>query len=116
MKGVALVVLALLLPASALAGQGWYLITPPISQVPTESTTGEVDNSAALSKWNQSGAFDTAQECERERTVMKTKAIEDLKLFQQRFGEGVLTKLQTLVGAAMLVGRCIASDDPRLKQ
>jgi hypothetical protein len=33
---------------------------------------------------------------------MKTKAIEDLKLFQQRFGEGVLAKLQTLVSAAML--------------
>ena len=117
MKGGAFVVLAtLLLPAASLAGQGWYLITPPVSEYPTESTNGQVDGSAPLAKWGQSAAFDTAQECERERNAKTTKAWDTLKGLQTQERENILVKLQKLLNTSVLVGRCIASDDPRLKQ
>jgi len=47
--------------AAALALVGWYLMLPPMTGTGAEWT---VDINAPIAKWEQSGAYDTAQSCE----------------------------------------------------
>lgn len=108
--------LVLLLPAGAAAGQGWYYIVPPLSQAPTATETGRFNANAAPSQWAQMGAFDTAQECERARRAKETEHLEILKTLHQEDKENISVKMRTLISASILSGRCIASDDPRLRQ
>jgi hypothetical protein len=110
------VVAVVFLPANALAGQGWYLLTPPWSKWPTETETGRVDSSAPLSQWGQDGAFETAQECERERNAAKVKSVATLQGYPDKDRDNILYKLQVMSTASTISGRCIATDDPRLKQ
>jgi hypothetical protein len=108
--------LALLLAASASAGQGWYFIVPPIGQYPTATEPGRIAGSAALPRWEQVGAFDTAQECERARTAKEAEAWAILRSVQDQDKNDMLVKMKSMTSAAMVSGRCVASDDPRLRQ
>jgi hypothetical protein len=81
--------------AATLALVGWYFLVAPVV-----GKDGQVhyDYAAPLSKWNQERAFDTADECEAYRT----------QLLKASKGAGT-------AATAILMDRCIASDDPRLK-
>ena len=109
-------VLTLLLPASASAGQGWYFIVPPLDQYPTATESGRIDSSAALPRWGQVGAFDTAQGCERERRAKEAEGWAALREVQQQDKSDMLVRLRIVTSSAMVSGRCVASDDPRLRQ
>lgn len=113
-RNVVALLLALLLPTSAMAGQGWYLLTPPQRLSPIETKVGDVDVAAPVYKWKQEQAFDTAQECERERIAARVKAATALRGFQQG-NTNLVYKMQTLANLADLSAVCIATDDPRLK-
>ena len=112
--------------ASALALLGWYLMVPQV-----KPNTGKVDFKAPLAQWNQMGAFDTATACEKERDsrlASSDKAVDELNAELK----AVPDKSQPLKDAApkvyedyvsvtsfvleMKASRCIASDDPRLKE
>jgi hypothetical protein len=104
----------LILPSDAMAGQGWYLIDPPIRRLPTATEAGELNADAPLSRWMQHGAFDAAQECERERKANETAAWAFLKDSKSQ-GNTYLDGFQVLHHAAALAALCVATDDPRLR-
>jgi hypothetical protein len=73
---------------------GWYLLYPPATQ------KGSLDSYTSLSKWVIDGSYSSAADCdEAHRSVVN--ALQGLEQNSRDF-------LQTQVG------RCIASDDPRL--
>jgi hypothetical protein len=79
--------------AAALALVGWYLMVPPLVR---KQNTLQEDTSQPLSKWTQFRAFDSAQDCERDR-------------------DSILKARETVNYADALQDRCVESDDPRLK-
>jgi hypothetical protein len=108
---VTLVLLALLM-APAHAGQGWYVLTPPLDSAQQD---WKVRLWAPLSQWSQDGAFDSAHDCERERKTRKAMADEQILASPPQETMDVRTKLLLRSNAARLLSLCIASDDPRLK-
>lgn len=96
----------LLAHLAALALVGWYLMAPPLVRIPT--TTGPSSptpaSAAPLSRWKQIGQFDRAKDCEQ--ALAKEQAI-----YQ---GEPGFMKDPDAL--ASTYARCIASDDPRLKE
>ncbi len=96
-------------PLTADAGQGWYLLAPPINPA-SGGTRLTVEGDAPLSRWSQSGAYDTAAACEVDRLTM-TKVLR-----VQAADETTKDRSnQKLMYEAHLQSRCITSDDPRLK-
>jgi len=79
--------------AAALALVGWYLMVPPLVH---KQNTLQQDTSQPLSKWTQFRAFDSAQDCEKDRDL-------------------ILRAQQTVNNADALQDRCVESGDPRLK-
>ena len=77
-----------------LAIAGWYLLYPPATHI------GNPDSYPALSQWNIDGSYSTAADCQ-EAHHSDLGALRGLEQNSPDF-------LQTQVG------RCIASDDPRL--
>ncbi len=82
---------------------GWYLLVPPWNH-------GKSNTLAPFNLWEQSGSFDTANECQdRKRGLYlanSADAPEDLSAAQhRRYG----IRAQQLLDA-----RCIEGDDPRL--
>lgn len=73
MKAFALAIAALLLIAGlSWAGGGWYLLVPTLSDYndANEFLQGyRVLVREPLSKWNHAGTYDTAAECETDRSV-----------------------------------------------
>ena len=57
-RPILLVVLFFAMPA--FAGHGWYLLSPP--KIPGVM---EFDEKAPLERWEHHGAFDSAEDCER---------------------------------------------------
>ena len=91
------------------AGQGWYLLTPPL-----DVTVGvAVERDAPLSRWDQSGGYDTATACEtdiRIRTqLLKRHAADETRADWYRQQQRVLHE-------RYLHALCVAADDPRLNQ
>jgi hypothetical protein len=72
---------------AALAMVGWYLMLP-------------IDLNQPLADWYQWGSYETKTECE----TTKRKVASD--------AEG---RHDQMAAALFLAGRCISSDDPRLK-
>jgi hypothetical protein len=74
---------------------------------------GKVDSTAPLSKWMQLRAFDWASDCDREkwqRVAERTiAALDKSKTNNER------TKAR-ITGGQYFESRCIATDDPRLKE
>jgi hypothetical protein len=86
--------------AAALALVGWYLMTPPLA-----SDRLDVERDAPLSTWKQGGAFDTAKDCEANLS-------DGLKRLDHANGEKQFPSFYH----EFLYARCIAVDDPRLKE
>jgi Aspartyl protease len=112
MKALAVAVLLLLAVATpADAGQGWYLLRPPMDP----RFPFGIYVQAPLSNWVRvEESYDTARACGLERT----RAIEDAKRWM-RFLEGEPTGRDDLYRWAALyrvgvLSQCISSDDPRL--
>jgi hypothetical protein len=114
MLRLAIMITLLVTPLTSQAGQGWYLIYPPV-QYPSETETGSVRGTAPYHEWGQTAAFDTVQACERERKATDAKALETLKALGNEDQKSLLTKLRLVVTAAQVSSRCVASDDPRLR-
>jgi hypothetical protein len=68
----------------------------------------EFDEKASLERWEQNGAFDSAEDCER-----------NLDGGGQERGKGSSRFLASIenkyLGHSAIFSRCTASDDPRLK-
>ncbi len=109
-------VLTLLLPASASAGQGWYFIVPPLDQYPTATESGRIDSSAALPRWGQSEPLIPLRSVSAERRAKEAEGWAALREVQQQDKSDMLVKLRIVTSSAMVSGRCVASDDPRLRQ
>ena len=95
-----------LVHAVALAGAGWYLLTPPVSHHEGQPISGwEVKLNAPLRSWVRRRAFDSAEACEG----AKAKDLEwkrEMKLTDE------LSLMMLEVDRNAL---CVASDDPRLR-
>jgi hypothetical protein len=96
---ITLALAATLFPRAAPAGQGWYLLEPPIRS--------HVVLAAPLHMWTHVSAFDTAKDCEASLGERGTRAAQDSHDPSQQFRRAAIE--------AAVAGRCIASDDPRLK-
>jgi hypothetical protein len=51
---------------AALALVGWYLMIPPVIDL-KHKRRYEADTDAPLSKWKQSGSYDSADACEKDK-------------------------------------------------
>jgi hypothetical protein len=92
--------------AAVLALVGWYLMTPPLSGRPGSYV---VSRGIPLSQWRVEQSFDSATECEQARleNVAKVRQLVE-KAGHQNPGDDVLVQDAAL-------GKCISTDDPRLK-
>ena len=79
--------------AAALVLLGWYLLLPPFGPNEKAANTG-----APFAQWEHNGSFDSASACE------------DAQAKGRDFYRGDKREVERFVW-----GRCIASDDPRLK-
>jgi hypothetical protein len=84
---------------AALALMGWYLILPPRDARKPEGYNPD----APLKQWYQARAFDSAKACEDARQEF---------IGYSETGESADHKLML---DALESGRCISTDDPRLK-
>jgi hypothetical protein len=82
--------------AAALALVGWYLMQPPTHRGADGKSVFE--DALPLTTWKQIAAYDTAKECQAQIEHMET----------------LPAKMSEVEGAEFM--RCIASDDPRLKE
>ncbi|MGD0076804.1 MAG: hypothetical protein ABSD31_21115 [Candidatus Binataceae bacterium] len=89
--------------AAALAAVGWYLMVPPFGN-------GDFKENAPISQWSTDTSFDTAKECEDYRVAVNKKTQADLPPHGSK-----PTDSAQAFAVKMLLGQCIASDDPRLK-
>jgi hypothetical protein len=95
--------------AASLALVGWYLMAPPyvsgclprtayrlglIKKVPVS-----LDTDAPLAKWDNQGSFDSAKECEQQKT-------EEFERWNKPNSHELSDQI--------LEAQCIATDDPRL--
>ena len=99
-----LVVASVLLAVPAFGGQGWYLLMP--------WKEGPEGVRATLTTWDHFGSFDTTAECEND-LVAQTKRRDKIK----ELGKGTPEQLKVNenIRDRLNWARCIASDDPRLK-
>jgi hypothetical protein len=85
--------------AAALALVGWYLMIPPKV---IEDSKGRLQVPASLlSQWSILESFDTAKECRAQAGKNQ---------------EQLLNAHVSLDEARLLFGKCLATDDPRLKE
>jgi hypothetical protein len=87
--------------AAALALVGWYLIAPPL----INNDPARLVSDAPISSWEIISAFDTAAECEQERTSLYDS--------YPRYHDATLRKAAETRDHMLA---CIATDDPRLKE
>jgi hypothetical protein len=97
----AILLVALLFAIPEFASQGWYLLSPP--KIPGAM---EFDEKAPLARWEHHGAFDSAEDCERNLNGWRARAMDRFKLVDR-----VENKY---LSESAIFSRCIASDDPRL--
>jgi len=98
--------------AVALALVGWYLMMPPWF------TDKKPHTEAPMRQWNQMGAFDTKDDCTRERHRR-------IGLVGTTFGAEIVANGNPDVpkpdatalafASSIFAAQCVASDDPRLK-
>jgi hypothetical protein len=84
--------------AAALALVGWYLLAPPASDIGKRWLL--TDDSEPLAKWKLVNSFDSASEC-RDDLLVRLNGAKKTNQASTRFVESF---------------KCIASDDPRLKE
>ncbi len=106
---IAILGFCILTPEVLLAGQGWYLVTPPMVKSPSGGTP-TFNMKAPLSRWDSQSAFDTARECED----FKAQAISLYK--EQSINKPTAKERSESIFAheATVRAICVASDDRRL--
>ena|ERR1700733_11703725 len=105
--------------AAALALVGWYLMLPPLKE---KSVVAD----APLSEWKMVEGFDTAHDCESANSSLveqakKTSSQEERKFKASQGDKSSSQNLEALQQLYFLevvvpLQKCIASDDPRLKE
>jgi hypothetical protein len=112
----------------AMVVAGWYLMTPLI-----DHDNGKVMVEAPLHFWTQDGSFDTAKGCDAQRGkdfqwMMNMERKESAKSDEQRerddarsdaefkWKPGTARKNRGIGLRAAEEAKCIATDDPRLKE
>jgi hypothetical protein len=90
---------------AALALVGWNLMVPPLRYFLNP-------NLPPFSQWEIRGSFDTADAC----TAQKAEEIEIEPGAEEIIRDGMDEQLQLQIASQMAAARCIASDDPRLKE
>ena len=99
--------------AAALALVGWYLMMPPFTE------RHEINTDAPLTKWERLDSYSSAGDCAADRSILlrdsqnKSKAADLAESTALRQGK---VWDRTLAIARLEASRCIASDDPRLKE
>lgn len=88
---------------AALALVGWYLMMPPPRTVGDHFETNFY---APLSKWTKLRRFDLQSQCETTREAYQKKPTGNLVIMLGAAEAQATTK----------ASRCVASDDPRLKE
>lgn len=104
--------------AASWAQGGWYLLEPPAPKGarPPLGPRGPAwlpDGKAPLGKWNQVGAFSSADACEQGKQQRLARLEKGLVDAQKRGDEPFSIMLAVM--SAALAGRCVASDDSRLQ-
>jgi len=112
--------------AGALALVGWYLIGPPQNFPENSNRRFRLDLNAPLAQWEIQKSFDTAAQCERQKQNDYRDAITTLtKPKEKRLADIVFGKVLPRDESEITAGRvffgelnekCLASDDPRLKE
>jgi hypothetical protein len=105
--------------AAALVLVGWYLMVPPWPVASDPNSSDVVpDVTASLGRWTTERAFDSARECEHWLDTRKVKARKEFQNPQKQEdpSSGPETLLAKKQAAEPLYARCIATDDPRLKE
>ena len=135
--------------AAALASVGWYLMIPPTQEQLDSTCRGgpsvmdrvaaligrddankvhtrrcdqegiEVALDAPLSVWDQSGEFETLNECkvEQQKPMTEQDKMKTALAFSVMRESGVTKDaLMSSLNLARESAKCIASDDPRLKE
>jgi len=100
--------------AAALVLTGWYLIVP--HDIPTEK-----ESLPPLFQWTVQRTFSTKIRCEHEldkelaslKAAQEAATAEDQRANQKRTDN---MEIMTLVGSVIQYGKCVATDDPRLKE
>jgi|SRR5208337_1710671 len=102
--------------AATLAVVGWYLMMPPFIRVRPDARDPSrdrvvLDSNAPLSKWFWSGSFDSVDACQRsqEKEIAETQRRNSLS-------PSPPAEIDRNVEMAFWEARCIATDDPRLKE
>jgi hypothetical protein len=94
--------------AAALALVGWYLMVPPLR------SDQKLDASAPLSKWTIviRGSFDSARQCD-ERHMKDVGGVDE---FLRSHLHSIPQAADQESIDAVAAEKCIATDDPRLKE
>ncbi len=92
----------------ALTLAGWYLIVPPAGR------TARVGLAMPLSQWTTVGAFDSAAKCESGKRKGLPLIEKRIKKNAEKAGAPAHDSDVQLLAQRLL--RCVASDDPRLKE
>ena len=98
----------------ALAGSGWYLLSPRIGfdgKTVDDSKSAKTLGDEPLSKWHHEGSFDSARQCNAKRERNWQEAFDRLKLKDKATRPWVIDAFFVQAQSAV----CIASDDPRLR-
>jgi hypothetical protein len=98
--------------AALLAVVGWYLMVPPLAYDLPDLFSKPAE---PLAEWNQVAGYDTAKECESAKAEMASTAIKN----EHALGCGSTFETKNPKCYKEFTkedARCIASDDPRLKQ
>jgi hypothetical protein len=92
--------------AAALALVGWYLLTPPFDDL------GRVNAKARFSAWDNWDAYDSAVKCELDKA--KIIGLAKAKVGRHSASPRRAAADQSFL-EAVLLGQCVAADDPRLE-
>ena len=113
--------LAFTAAAQCAAAGGWYVLTPPIRDVercvamdkltPSDCANEGPDHNAPLGRWHQRSAFDKAADCEKELAEIGSQA----EAYLRKSPITAKNAKMVAVQYAIMHGRCVGTDDPRLK-
>ena len=98
--------------AAALALVGWYLITPPDCNRPTDRLNCQ--SHFSLGSWQIVDVFDTAADCKAAQEQKSERASDEWNGYHGKTDTKAFAKIARDVSEADHA-LCIASDDPRLK-
>jgi hypothetical protein len=115
MKPLALLLCAWVLGPTVADAGGWYLLSPPRAETRLGPTW---DTNRPLGEWVHEGSYGDAFTCERSHAVLTRQRMEEFgRRHEERRGarRSSSDAEQDARAWAMVMGRCIASDDPRLK-